>query len=653
MKKLLLLIAAMFIVLVANAQDSTIVDFRTITVPTLGPTWNVWAQSPATLRDYKVPLDSLAKAYCDGVMTSVDVFCDTDTEITVGGATDVGVLNVGNDLGTASLNVEAPTSSGFAARLWGATSSIGDGVYLRIENDNVAGDRRYLLGVERDATGASSGDIDFAWRYYTGSDNLGILFYDRSANIIYLNYSKTSGLTYPTWQVHNGGGTGVFNSGRFNATESFRITQDGGYIQLIEGTFSPVGTANTATIWAENDVLKFRFDTGPEQRFEGETHASEHQQGGNDVIRLEDLASDCSNGQIGKANGTGGVDCAADDVGGGGGTVGLKESGVTLIAAMDTLDLGPGFDCTESPTGEGNCVLDYTEDPVDLGSSEVTGTLPISSISGTVANLETALTDATKVYTDNDPVAETDVLETITEQWIMGDGASFPFEDGAGIAQVIDGGASADTIRWNWAEASNFKVTLDEDTWIENPTNISQGYASMRICQPAGGNLAIVPGAGLDTAFDAIPVIHEGANECTTIFFQSHDGTNLAVSSNRPEKCTNTWEFGARAADVTIPDSLQYRVPSQWTIVELRAMHRVAGDSLTTYDVQAGGSTSILSTLLTIDAAETTSQTAAALYAFATDHTLADDEIIEVVLVSGETQTTIPQEATVTVCYIE
>lgn len=62
---------------------------------------------------------------------------------------------------------------------------------------------------------------------------------------------------------------------------------------------------------------------------------------------------------------------------GGSGTLTTIKEGDSQIGGADivTLDFGAGFDCAESPDTEINCTLDYAEDPVALGGSDVTGTL--------------------------------------------------------------------------------------------------------------------------------------------------------------------------------------------------------------------------------------------------------------------------------------
>ena len=66
------------------------------------------------------------------------------------------------------------------------------------------------------------------------------------------------------------------------------------------------------------------------------------------------------------------------DITAGGSTFNAEEGDSLVTSNAAVLDFGAGFDVTDSPSGEANVVLDYTEDPVDLSGGEVTGTLDLS-----------------------------------------------------------------------------------------------------------------------------------------------------------------------------------------------------------------------------------------------------------------------------------
>lgn len=65
----------------------------------------------------------------------------------------------------------------------------------------------------------------------------------------------------------------------------------------------------------------------------------------------------------------------------GGGTMTTVQEGGVQVGDADqvTINFGAGFDVVESPDTTTTITLDYTEDPVNLASSEVTGILPVAN----------------------------------------------------------------------------------------------------------------------------------------------------------------------------------------------------------------------------------------------------------------------------------
>ena len=83
------------------------------------------------------------------------------------------------------------------------------------------------------------------------------------------------------------------------------------------------------------------------------------------------------------------------DITAGGSTFNTEESDALVSANSTVIDFGSGFDVTDSPAGEANIALDYSEDPVALGGADVTGTLDISDHTNLAAGTGATLTGDT------------------------------------------------------------------------------------------------------------------------------------------------------------------------------------------------------------------------------------------------------------------
>ena len=96
-------------------------------------------------------------------------------------------------------------------------------------------------------------------------------------------------------------------------------------------------------------------------------------------------SADGSNSQVLTTNGSGVLSWAAGGGGGSGSVTTLKEADSQVGGAdIVTIDFGAGFDLSESPDTEIQITLDYSENQVDISSSDITGTLADASLEATI-----------------------------------------------------------------------------------------------------------------------------------------------------------------------------------------------------------------------------------------------------------------------------
>lgn len=188
-----------------------------------------------------------------------------------------------------------------------------------------------------------------------------------------------------------------------------------GQIIVVNGSSAAAYVAMSGDIAISNAGVTTIQDNavdGGDLSISGETTGDLIYFGGTDWLRL----AIGSEGQVLKVTGgalTWGTDASA-------GNVAVKESNSQVVAAVSALDFGSGFDLSESPAGEINIVLDYTEDPIGLATAEVTGILGLAN-GGTGADL--SATGGTNQFVRQNSVggvltvsaiADADVPDTIT-----------------------------------------------------------------------------------------------------------------------------------------------------------------------------------------------------------------------------------------------
>ena len=159
------------------------------------------------------------------------------------------------------------------------------------------------------------------------------------------------------------------------------------------------------------------------------------------------------------------------DITAGGSTFNSEEADALVTSGVDVIDFGAGFDLTDSPAGETNVLLDYTEDPINLATGEVSGTLATGNGgTGQVANTADAVlvgngsAFVARVVPDCNVAGSAIGYEDSTDQWSCqsglggGSGSVTTLEEG----DVQVGGADIVSIDFG----PGFDLTESPDTEI-------------------------------------------------------------------------------------------------------------------------------------------------------------------------------------------
>lgn len=302
---------------------------------------------------------------------------------------------------------------------------------------------------------------------------------------------------------------------------------------------------------------------------EEEAHASEHYAAGADVLNVDDLASGA----------------------GGSGEIFISQ-GVGVAVAAQAMS----GDATINSSG----VVDITESVLqENGADEITG-----------ESLGTACSDT----------------EPMQANATGGVDCGVGYDPGS--ISMVDGGANPDTVRTDASASRNFTLTFDEaDNWFENPTNLEAGgWYSWRVTNFAG--TASQP--TYDSYFDSAPLIRTASGEITVLTCFAPSTSSLTCASN-----VEQIEWAVAASDestalTTGTGKVTFRMPFAMQVEEVRASVGTAPTTsgTLTVDINEGGTT-ILSTKLTIDTTEKTSESAATP-AVISDSEIADDAEITV-----------------------
>ena len=369
--------------------------------------------------------------------------------------------------------------------------------------------------------------------------------------------------------------------------------------------------------------------------------------------------------------------------GGGAGTFVVEEADATVEAAATNIDFGPGFDVTSSPAGEANIVLDLTEKQVNL-ATEVTGNLGQANIgtdaigtdefddgSDTPAEGQVVMvaagaaefeyvdpigepgnvSDSLAVW-DNNPVQS---FSFATEGYVVTADSSGHLQRGAGppvttnTTQTITGvktisGEVNRTPQAYTASTGNLTpaygssagnwhdILMDANLTILNPTTEGPGIYVFKFSQNGTGGFNVSRAATTD--FPDSIVVNTAPNAVTYLTCDSNGSTftrcwnDYAIVAHCVAASDETTALTTGTAKTT------FRMPFPMQVTQVRASLTTAGSTsgTTTIDVNEGG-TSILSTKLTIDQGEKTSETAAA------------EEVISDTALAGDAEITIDIDA--------
>lgn len=81
------------------------------------------------------------------------------------------------------------------------------------------------------------------------------------------------------------------------------------------------------------------------------------------------------------------------------------------------------------------------------------------------------------------------------------------------------------------ANANNMKVTLDQNSTLGNPTNVTAGQSGViEIVQDATGGRTLSFGANWEFEAGAAPTISAGANDVDLLFYYAESATRIMAN---------------------------------------------------------------------------------------------------------------------------
>ena len=259
------------------------------------------------------------------------------------------------------------------------------------------------------------------------------------------------------------------------------------------------------------------------------------------------LIRTCGDGELLKwTDSTSSWDCAVDAGGAGGGISTLQADDVTVVSSATTIDfLGADFDLTNSPAGEGNLSIDYTNSKIVRSdqTQSVTGTWTFSTspIISTISN-----TGTLTLPISTDTLIGRATSDTLTNKTISGASNTI---SGLSVANFTSGNISQWTNNSNYL-TGNQTITLSGDVSGSGATTISTTIGNGAISLSKMANLVANSIIGNNTGSSATPIALTGAQVKTLLGISTSDISGLGTIAT--QSASNIYVIGGQISGVTI-----------------------------------------------------------------------------------------------------
>ena len=259
------------------------------------------------------------------------------------------------------------------------------------------------------------------------------------------------------------------------------------------------------------------------------------------------LIRTCGDGELLKwTDSTSSWDCATDAGGAGGGISTLQVDDVTVVSSATTIDLlGTDFDLTNSPTGEGNLSIDYTNSKIvrsdqtqSIGGAWTFVTAPVIS---TISN-----TGTLTLPISTDTLVGRATSDTLTNKTIAAGSNTI---SGLSVTNFTSANISQWTNNSNYL-TDNQTITLSGDVSGSGATAISTTIGSGAVSLSKMANLAANSIIGNNTGSAATPVALTATQVKTLLGISTSDISGLGTIAT--QSASNIYVTGGQISGVTI-----------------------------------------------------------------------------------------------------